>query len=172
MLHVHAQFRMVRQVTDGSEYVFHPHVHGRLGVICALEKVEQVETHPDALEPQPVIDGNHPVAVLGEEFEPGHHPRVVPTTGNETAAEDIQDGGTVQGVAGDLHGLVHVHEQVAGIALGDLVSGFFLREGQGAQQQGHERQNRSFHRWDSMSSTSLSTASLSGMCRRTGSLPR
>ena len=163
---------MVRQITDGSEHVFHAHVHGRLRVIRALDQVEQVEPHPDSLESQAVIDGSHPVTVLVQQLEPGHHPRVVPPAHDEAAAEDEQDGGPVERVARDGNRLVYVHEQVAGVTMGDQVSSLLLCERQGAQQRGQKGQDGSFHCSDSISSTSLSTASLSGMCRRTGSLPR
>ena len=106
-----------------------------------------------------------------EQLEPGENPRIVALSHDESAAEDEQDGGTVQRVAGNDNGIIDIHEQVTGVALGHLVGGF-LRKGRNRAEQRQQEEKESFHRSDSMSSTSLSTASLSGICRRTGSFPR
>ena len=164
---------MVHQITDGGEDILHTHVHGFFRVSGALDQMGEVESHLDTLESQPVIHGNNPVAILRQAFEPGKHIRVVPASGDEAASEDIQDRRTLQRIAGNDNRIIDVHEEVAGVPLGDLVSGFLLSMAEkGDEKKRHQEEKSSFHRSDSMSSTSLSTASVSGICRSTGVFPR
>ncbi len=164
---------MVHQITDGGEDILHTHVHGLFRIFGALDQMAEVESHLDALESQPVIHGNYPITILRQAFEPGKHIRVVPASGDETAAEDIEDRRTLQSVVGNDNRIVHIHEQVAGIPLGYPVGCFLLPMAEHrATKKRQQEEERSFHRSDSMSSTSLSTASVSGMCLSTGVFPR
>ena len=128
---------MVSQITHGGKDILDPHVDRLLGVIRALDQVEQVEPHRNPLESQAIVDGNHAVAVLVQEFEPGKHPRVIPLAHDETASEDEQDGRTLKRIAGNDGRLVNVHVQVAGVPLCDHI-GRFLGDGEGGEKQAQE----------------------------------
>ena len=83
---------MLPKPTDCRKHVLDADVHGVFGFLCTFEEVEEVELHFLTLQPQAIVYGHYPVAVVIQDFEPLVVEGVVPAAHNEAAAEDIEYG--------------------------------------------------------------------------------